>query len=132
MESYHFEMTHRKTRSTLAVNFSRVGNYYFSPAPTPTFSRRSAMHCSALPCTDTHHTPVHLLNCLNDGRLQREARSIYERQLRSQIIHRSENFNCDSWRFVAVWSEVGLAMQTGVKYVARQSGAKVSEEAVAN
>ena len=95
-------MPHRKTRSTLAVNFSRVGNYYFSPAPTSTFSRRSAMHCSALPYSDTHHTPVHLLNCLNDGRLQREARSIYDRQLRCQIIHRSEIFNCDSWRFVAI------------------------------
>ena len=41
VESYHFEMTHRNTRSTLAVRFSRVGNYNFLSAQSPSFSRKT-------------------------------------------------------------------------------------------
>ena len=75
VESYHSEMTHRKTRSTLAVRFSRVGNYYFSPAQSPTFSRKTeneqspsaaaAAICSATRIcqeikTSSHHNQAHV------------------------------------------------------------------------
>ena len=78
---------------------SRVGKHRFSSQQSQNISCRSAIHCTALPCTHTQCTTARLLTLLNDGRMQREARSIFsEYAARSDItpIRKLQ------WRFVAI------------------------------
>ena len=80
---------------------------------------------SGLPTSVPCPVPTHSArpqNCLRRSSAPRSVKLIPGKLLRTQILHLSAICNGDSLRFMAVWSEVGLAMQTGVRDVARQLG----------
>ena len=101
----------RGRRGTLVVVALAWESTAFRPGNHKIF--RAALQYTAPPCSvRTQCTTARLLTLHNDGRMQREAQSIFLSMLRARISYRSENCNGDSWRFVAVWSKVGPAMQT--------------------